>query len=165
MTVPSVDELRDFIDNPDGWFPELEDLPVWWDLIPPDELADELPSYRERDVLIMSYSNWAFSKPWAWEGLRRLLETLRERREAIPEPLAAWAFAVATGSRTEPGTGPGRPTEAERDFRIAVVVRRLRADGYTREEAEVLVAQAAVMHHETVRSALRRVRRDRPRLG
>ena len=29
------------------------------------------PSYSQRDTLIAGYSNWAFTKPWAWEGLQR----------------------------------------------------------------------------------------------
>ena len=90
-------------DDEEGHFQKLlEDLPFWWAAIPPDERDPNLPDYLMRDTSLISYSNWAFTKPWAWEGLRRLLDTLLERREPIPEFLQEWANNVASGRRKPP---------------------------------------------------------------
>ena len=140
----------------------MADLPFWWDEIPPDARDLDLPNYLARDTLIASYSNWAFSKGWAWEGLRRLLTVLLERREPIPELLQFWAYHAASGQRKPPGQGRGRPDEAERNARIMRALRVLRQHGYTREAAMQEIAIMLHLSFEAVRSAVRRVERDRP---
>ena len=158
-----MDDLREFLFNEDGMSPELADLPYWWEQIPPDQRATDMPKHRERDVLISCYSNWAFTKPWAWEGLRRLLETLMERREPIPEALQCWANAAASGQRKPPGTGRGRPQEGERNARIMHAFRVLQSPmGCTQEQAIDLIADAVYLSPDGVRSVIRKVRGDHP---
>lgn len=157
-----MDELRELIRaavlNEDGTFPELRDLlPHSWDRIPADAMDADLPRYTQRTTLLASYSNWAFTKPWAWEGLRRLLEMLRDRNEPIPEILQWWAYDVAIGRRKPPGSGRGRPAKSERNARIVGAMRMLRAHGFSREAAiEEIAAAAPGMPFETVRSAVRK---------
>ena len=44
----------------------------------------------------------------AWEGVRRLLKTLRENNRPIPVALLVWALDVATGTRRPPTQKRGR---------------------------------------------------------
>ena len=157
-----MDDLRAFLLNEDGRYPGLADLPYWWDQIPADAISENLPNYSERDILLASYSNWAFTKPWAEEGLRRLLKTLLDRREPLPDLLQWWAFARASGKRTQPGTGRGRPEEGERKARIMQAFRVLRNRGFTQEKAIKRIAGALYQSEETIRSTIRRVKQDRP---
>ena len=160
--------LREFLFNEDGKYPKLADLPRWWEMTPPDAItthSDLLPIYAERDVLLASYSNWAFTKPWAWEGLRHLLETLTKRREPIPELLQTWANAVAIGSRKPPAQGRGRPAEDERDYRMLHAFRILRDEGLTRKEAIDEIADAIHLNPESVKSQIRKIGRARPDLS
>ena len=157
--------LREFLLNENREFPELADLPRRWDMIPPDAVTthpDLLPIYTQRDTLLASYSNWAFTKRWAWEGLRRLLETLTERQEPIPEILQSWANAASVGSRQQPGQGRGRPPEDERDNRMRLALAVLRAEGLTRETAINEIANACYLSPEAVTSAIRKMERARP---
>ena len=161
LTIDEKAELRAFIDNEDGSFPELADLPFWWDQTP-DAPDPELPNYSQRQILIASYSNWAFTKHWAWEGLRRLLDVLLERGEPVPEILReVWSDPVAAGRR-EPPSRLGRPDKAERDARLTHAVRLLRGQGFTQYAAMCAIEDAACMPYATVRSAVRRVRKARP---
>ncbi len=157
-----MDDLREFLRNEDGTFPGLADLPYWWDQIPADAVDPDLPNYRARDMLVWSYWNWAFSRPWAGEGLRRLLITLRERGEPIPDSLQQWAVDVASGRREQLDTGRGRPREDERNARIMHAFRVLRNQGFTQEQALKRTAGALFLSEETIRSTIRRVKRDRP---
>ena len=157
-----MDDLREFLLNVDDKFPELADLPYWWEQIPADAVDPDLPNYRARDLLVWGYSNWAFSKPWAWEGLRRLLDTLLERREPIPAPLQRWALAVASGRRKPPGTGRGRPDEGERNARIIHAFRVLQNQGYTQAQAINKIADVVCRDSETVSSVIKKVKSDHP---
>ncbi len=82
--LENKEELRAFLENGDGRIPELADLPAWWDLAS-DAPDPELDGCSQRAFLIVCYSSWAFTETWAWEGLRRLLDTLLERHEPVPE--------------------------------------------------------------------------------
>ena len=157
-----MDKLRAFLTNEGGQFAELADLPYWWDSIPPDALHPELTRYPVRTILLASYSNWAVTKPWAWEGLRRLLKVLLDRREPIPEILQWWANAYAAGTRKPPGQRRGRPENSERNNRLMHAMRILRNDGHTRDDAIDKIAQALDVSFETVRSVVRKVEHDRP---
>ena len=162
LTEQGRQELDDFLNDESDYWPTLADLPHWWDRIPPDAMDGDLPDYTQRTMLLVAYSNWAFTKPWAWEGLRRLLETLRERRELIPDILESWAYDVAAGRRRIPGQGRGRKENAERNARIIHSLRVLATQGFTREAAMDEIAEALSCDVETVRSAIRKVRSDRP---
>ena len=140
--------------------PELADLPAWWDRTPPEA---RLPDGRlARDALLSSYSNWAFTKLWAWEGLERLLSILLERREPIPPTLALWAYTAASRQRKPPDRR-GRPDEAERNARIVHALGVLRHEhGYKREPAMKEIAGALVVSFDAVRSAVRTVEKAEP---
>lgn len=141
--------------------PSRADLPYLWDQIPPDQAAG-VPNCTERDLLLAGYVNWAATKPWAWEGLRRLLEVLRERDEPIPRILQWWAYAAVIGNTKAPGTGRGRPEKADRNVRIMVAYRTLCKFGCSEAEAMAVVADVSCIAPETVRSAIRKVTNDRP---
>ena len=158
------EKLKAFLNNTDGHYAELADLPFWWDNTPPDARDPELPNYSRRQMLLASYSNWAFTKPWAWEGLRRLLDTLTERREPIPDTLQLWANAAASGRRKPPDLHKrGRKDETERDVRIIDAIRVMRqVHGYSRQAAMQEIARAINVSFDTVRSAVRRVDKAQP---
>ena len=112
-----------------------------WDSIPPDARDPQCSSYLQRDLLIISYINWAFTKRWAWDGLNRLLVTLEDRREPIPEPLKEWSCSVV--SRRARGTlkVPHKPNPKNkrfapkdgRDLRIMRVFNVLCENGWSEE--------------------------------
>ena len=142
------EDIRSFVENEDGSYPELADLPARWDSIPPDARDPQLENYLARDVLIWGYVNWAFSKRWAWDGLSRLLVTLEDRREPIPKALKDWACSVV--SRQARGTlkvphkirNPDFAPKDDRDMRIMRVYNILREGGWPEEKAkkEIMVA-------------------------
>ncbi len=116
-------------------------------------------SCSQRLILIVSYSNWAFTKTWAWEGLRRLLAELIERGEPVPLALRlAWSDPFAAGRR-KPPSRRGRPDKTDRDARITHVLRALQGQGLTQEDVMRAMADAMGLSYETVRSAVRRVRK------
>ena len=129
--------IRAVVNAEDG-APNLDDLPDVWDRIDPKERDTNLPNYTRRDILLSSYSNWSFSKRWAWDGLQRLLKVLMDRREPIPETLQRWAFGVAAGSWPR----PRKAQNEERDSRMADLVRIMRDNGWTREAAIAEIAEA-----------------------
>lgn len=120
----------------------LSNLPYWWDQFEPEE----------RTGLLVFYCTWFTVKPWAWEGLRRLLETLMERREPIPVALQRWATFNAIG-RIRPPTRVGPPNKDDRDLRIFAYFRSLRRRGYGVEEAYEKIAAAIDQQPQSVRSA------------
>jgi hypothetical protein len=157
-----IDKLRAFLTNEDGKVAELADLPVWWDRIPADAMAPDLPTYPERIVLIASYMNWSHTRPWAWAGLQRLLRVLRERREPIPELLTDWALNVAS-STPWPRRGRGRPREDERDGRVLYALSLLRRDGLTKEKAiEKIACALPDVDYDGVRSIVRKMAKAAP---
>ena len=160
LTTEEKEEFAAILNDEEGkYFPRaLSNLPFVWDRTPPDLRDSELPNYHHRDIILASYSNWAFDWVWAWEGLRRLLETLMERREPIPEILQMWAYALASGSRKPPGQGPGRKANSERNVRILAVFRVLKAHGYTDVAAMKMIADLleTKISCEAVRAAIRK---------
>ncbi len=157
--------IRKFVAGEDGRYPELADLPTRWDSIPPAARTLDLPNYLARDVLIWSYSNFAFTKRWAWDGLHRLSVTLEERREPIPSSLLEFAHQVWTGSRTRPRKQPGKSPYAakdDRDFRIMYLVGVLRKGGLSREKAIANVAEGLGLPEETVISVVRKIEHFHP---
>ena len=140
-------------------FAELADLPFWWGTIPEDEPDPRRPAYTARHMLLSSYANWSFTKLWAWEGMRKLLAVLLERRKPIPEALRHWAYGVALGTRPH----PRRAKNAERNARMMHVVRALHDElGLSKEDAIGKIAAALSMYEGTVRSAVDLVRDTRP---
>ena len=156
--------IRDVVHNESGRFPELADLPAHWDQIPPDEMAPDFQGLTEREVIVACYSNWAFSKRWAWDGLDRLLRTLESRGQPIPDTLKVWAVGVVTGSRTPPPKprNPRYAPQDERNHRIMRLVRSMRTHGWSREKAIGEIADVLSKSTETIISAVRKVERDRP---
>ena len=45
LTPQECDDIRAFVNNEDGSYPMLADLPAWWDTTDPDARAPELPNY------------------------------------------------------------------------------------------------------------------------
>ena len=137
------EKIQAFVMNKDGKCAEVSNLPFWWDATPPDARDPDLPNYLARDVLIWSYQNWAFTKRWAWDGLNRLLVTLEQRRERIPDSLKDWACSVVSRQFRDTTFRPPRKqnrkspfsAQDERDFLIMHVYRCLRSDGLSHEEA------------------------------
>ena len=50
-------ELPDFLNDESRGYPELADLPYWWDRTPSDGMARDLPNYTERTMLLVAYNN------------------------------------------------------------------------------------------------------------
>ena len=151
--------IRAFVEDEGDKFSELADLPFWWDAIPEDEPDSGLPAYTARHMLLSSYSNWSFTKHWAWSGMKQLLAVLLERREPIPEALQHWAYAVALGTRPR----PRKAKNAERNARLMHVVRALHEElELSKEDAIGEIAVALSMSEGTVRSAVDLVRDTRP---
>ena len=73
LSKEELEDIRAFVENEDGRYPELADLPAWWDRTDPGAHDTDCPNYLARDIWIYSYVNWAFTKRWAWDGLNRLL--------------------------------------------------------------------------------------------
>ena len=154
------ESIRAFVDNDGDKFAELADLHLWWDSLPPDAGDAKFPNYTSRHFLILSYSNWSFSKRWAWDGMQQLLAVLLERREPIPEELQYWAYGVVLGTRPR----PRKAKNAERNAKMMHIVRTLQEDmGLSKEEAIAEIATALGGKPEgTVRSAVDAVRDARP---
>ena len=163
-----LDDIRAFIENEDGSYPESADLVARWDSLSPDARAPDRPNYLTRDVLIWSYSHWAFKRRWAWDGLNQLLITLEDRREPIPKALKDWAYSVV--SRQARGTfkapdkmrNPEFGPKDDRDMRIMRVVQELCEDGMSREAAIDKVADALHWPGTTVISVVRKMEKFNP---
>ena len=167
------DELREFLLNKDSRYPSLEDLPYRWEQIPADEPSRIAPQYPHRVMLLGWYSNWAYTKPWAWEGLRRLLDMLLERHAPIPGLLQRWANQAASRQRLPPNRS-GAPEKDDRNDRIVhalrvLLERRLTVEKAISEIASVFPSSdpmssdpmsSETMSSETIRSVIRKVRHD-----
>ena len=148
-----------FVENAGDRFPERTNLPFWWDRVPEDELDQDLPAYTARDMLLASYSNWSFTKRWAWDGMKKLLAVLLERREPIPDTLQYWAYGVALKTRPRPRMAKN----AERNARMAHVFRALHEElNLSKEDAIGEIAVALSKSEGTVRSVVDLVRDARP---
>ncbi len=168
LTPQECDDIRAFVNNEDGGYPMLADLPAWWDTTDPDARAPELPNYSARVVLIASYMNWSSTSRWAWDGLNRLLATLQDRREPLPDLLKDWACGVVSSQYRNTFKVPAKtrnprygPKE-DRDFRINRVYHTLREEGRTVENTIGEIAFACSLPEDTVRSILRKMRRWHP---
>ena len=157
------DDIRAFIEG-DGAYPELADLPGRWDSLPPDARAPNHPNYSARVILIASYINFAHTKRWAWDGLNRLLVTLQERREPIPDDLQWWACTVVSRMWERTLNIPSKPrnprfaAQDDRDFRIMRVVRVLREElDMSREAAIAKVAGALGAKESTIKTVVEKM--------
>ena len=152
-------QIRTFVENKNGQFAEMANLPFWWDSIDPSERDPEFPNYTRRHILLSSYSNWAFMKRWAWDGMQQLLIVLLEHREPIPEALQCWAYSVAIGTWSR----PRKTKNAERNARMMHTLRSLKYEmELSKEEAIAEIAVALRLSEGTVRSAVDVVRDARP---
>ena len=161
-----MDDPRDFLLNADGTYPELAGLPYWWDRIPPDARARDLPSYGERDVVRSSDSNWVFPKRWARSGPRTLLRTLPNETSRVPERCETGPTPLAAKSVPSRGVSAAgqryRPEESEWNARIVHAIRALRIEGLTEETAAEEVAPTLNPLLEAVRSVVHKVKSDKP---
>ena len=168
LTDGERDDIRVFVENEDGGYPEVADLPAWWDATDPDARASYSPRYSARHELIVSYVNWAFTKRWAWDGLHRLLVALEERREPIPEALKDWACSVVSrqfrGALKIPPRlrSPRFAPQDGRDFRIMRIYNVLRDNDWAHENAIGEIALACSYPEDTVGSVIKKMRRFRP---
>ncbi len=171
LTEAERDNIRAFVENADDSFPELSDLPAMWDALAPDARSPTFPNYPARDMLIFSYINWSHTKRWAWDGLNRLLVSLEDRREPIPDALKYWARTVPSrqfrGRLKIPRKQGGGPfaSKDDRDFRVMRVHNVLRQMGWTRDKAIGDIASACDMPEDTIESVVRKMSSMRPFKG
>ena len=109
-----MDDPRDFLLDEDGMYPGLADLPSWWDRIPPDPRARDLPHYDERQVKLSSGSNRALSKRRARSVLQAQSRTFPERDQPLLGTLRDRCYAAAAGAGREMERRRGQPGESER---------------------------------------------------
>ena len=158
--------IRSFIENEGGLLPKLGDLPAWWDAIDPDARDPNLPNYLARDVLIWSYSNFAFTKRWAWDGLHQLLVTLEDRREPIPNALKDWACSVVSRQARGPFKPPERirnpkfAPKDDRDMRIMRVYNKLREHGWSEKKVKEVIMIA--LDGQDIRPVFRKMQNFQP---
>ena len=140
--------------------PKLSDLPGLWREYPPEASDPNHPAYADRMTWLVLYIVLANSKPWAREGLRKLLRALLENDEPVPPLLSGWVNdQFAQG---EPTPSRGRPEESDRNFRVLTVYTWLWIHGYTREAALGHIANWMVCEPESVRSIIRKFGRILP---
>ena len=166
LTAEQLDDIQSFVANEDGGLPELADLPALWDSLAPDARAPDSPNYTARDVLIMSYVNWANQKRWAWDGLNQLLVTLEDRCEPIPNPLKVWACSVisrqARGAFKPPQKirNPKFAPGDGRDMRIMRVYNMLREGGWCEADAKEQIMIA--LDGQDIRHVFRKMQNFHP---
>ena len=165
--------IKDMVDDDDGYFPPLADLPAWCDILPAAarDVEDPPPTWRgpipDRRFLIRLYVARSQTKRWAWDGLNRLLVELEDGSDPIPPELAAWAISVV--SRRYRGTlkvprkiNPNNPKFApqdDRDHRIMGVYEILRARGWTQQYALADIEDAMGMGSGAVESIYKKMNR------
>ena len=149
--------IRAFVENENGSYIELADLPAGWDAIKPD-------GRDERELLIASYMNYALKHRWAWDGLNRLLVTLEDRREPIPDILKVWACSVVSrkfrGKLKVPRKqqdGSRFAAQDDRDFRIMSLYRKLRDEKMTKENAIGDIARGCSLPEGTIESVINKM--------
>ncbi len=164
MGEPTADELDDiyaFIENEDGSYPELADLPAWWDSIGPHEGDPLMPEVPARNLMLAQYLVYARTKRWARDGLDRLHKVLMERSDEIPEVLQSHindAYHGLLKPPPSPKRSPKFSPQDDRDFRIMHVIRDLRGRR-TREQAIADVAEAMRVKEGTVGSVAGKMER------
>ena len=158
MDSLTEDDIRAFVENKDGSYPDLAELPTFWDGIGPDERDELFPEIPSRNIVLAQYLAYASSRLWAWDGLSRLHKDLWVRRDEIPEVLQNHVNDAYHGICKSPPS-KGRPSKDDRDFRIMRVIRALREQGRTREQAIADVANATGIEEGTVESAVGKIER------
>ena len=120
LTVEKLNNIRDFIENTDGSYPDLSDLPAMWDVAELGERYPKYPDYASGTILLASYLNFSHTKRWAWDGLDRLHKVLMKRREPIPELLQMHVNLTYAGLRKAPKKirNPDFAPKDGRDLRI-----------------------------------------------
>ena len=165
LTVEELNNIRDFIENTDGSYPDLSDLPAMWDVAEPGERHPKYPDYASGTILLASYLNFSHTKRWAWDGLDRLHKVLMERREPIPELLQMHVNLTYAGLRKAPNKkrNPDYGPKDGRDLRIMRVYRTLLAHRWSEKEAkDQLMLALDHLDAETVRSVFRKMQNFRP---
>ena len=165
LTEKDREDVRAFIENTDGSYPDLSDLPAFWGAVGPDAPATVrtggiFPGVTQREIMLLRYLVYARVKRWAWDGLDRLHKVLMERGEPIPEPLQNHVNEAHHGLLKQPSNPNRNPRYApqdDRDFRIMHVVRALCGQGRTREQAIAEVADAMGKKGDTVESAVKKM--------
>ena len=122
--------------------PELADLPGWLRRHPP-----ERPELGE--FTIGCYVAASERCPWAWEGLRRLLQETQGRE---PDVLTRWACDMASGRRREPPKPRGQPRNDDRNLRLYLAWLALGGD----REANEYLETALGWEESTIRKNLPR---------
>ena len=163
MAEQSLEEyLGDVLNNRIPVVKELADLPSLWRDAPLESYGSNHLGLPDRWTLLAIFIDMADTKPWAREGLRRLLRELLEKDGPIPDPLVRWVLHQF--ARGDPAPRRGRPEESDRNFRVLAVFEVLRAEQYTREAAMALIAEHLVCEPETIRSIIRNLEKYlRPR--
>ena len=153
--------ISEALDDRTTAIPELSDLLGLWEATLPDELDPDHPECLLRESYVYACTVLADTKPWAWEGLERLLNYLLENGEPLPRLLHSWALNQYMTGR--PAPRPGRPEKSERDLRVSVVFTMLRCDGYTREKAIGIIADKMNCPEDTIGSIIYKHRKALPR--
>ena len=153
--------ISEALDERTTAIPNLSDLLGLWRETPPDELDADHPGCLLRESYVHACTVLADTKPWAWEGLERLLNYLLENGEPVPRRLYLWGLHQYMTGR--PARRPGRPEKSERDLRVAVVFTMLRRDGYTREKAIGAIADQMECFDHTIGSIIYKHRDALPR--
>ena len=142
-----------YVRNDDGHHPGLADLPTRW---------YQQPCPYRRDLLLWYYVRASLGKRAAWDGLHRLLVTLKGRGEAVPEPLQEWACHVAAGviSPSRENSSPNFANQDDRNDRIEHVYATLIDDGWSTKDAEgeILEALVELLDESTIRKIFRRLK-------
>ena len=164
FTAEKLDDVRRFVENEDGNYPHLSDLPAWWDAIGPDGPAKDgngnaFDGVTQRQVMLLRYLVYARTKRWAWDGLDRLHKVLMERGDKIPEPLQKHineAYHGLLKRPVNPRRNPRFAPKDERDFRIMRVIADLRRSR-TKEQAIADAADAIGERYDTVNSVVKKM--------
>ena len=57
LTSDGKHEMSDFLNDESGRYPELADLPYWWNRTLSNGMARDLPNYTDRTMLLVAYDN------------------------------------------------------------------------------------------------------------
>ena len=156
--LESEDQLLDLLTEKDPRLTQLE-----WSLA-----KYRIATAQERREIVVSLSNWACTKKWAWDILVELCH-----REAITPILKdAFMSPVLRGERKPPEEthGDGRtPNDAkdvedpDRNFNILIWVRILTKDYcYTVEDAQMAIAKKINLSYDMTKKAYQKAKNERP---
>ena len=109
LTEKDREDVRAFIENTDGSYPDLSDLPAFWDAVGPDAPATVrtggiFPGVTQREIMLLRYLVYARVKLWAWDGLDRLHKG----------PDGAWRVDPRTPARAHQQGSPRTPKATEK---------------------------------------------------